>query len=70
MSPKIEFRSWFFHGTISPQIYISHKWGFTKWERDVYEEMRADGRLVPDGVNVQYKPPHGPLQKWKDAQKA
>ena len=30
--------------------------------------MRADGRLVPDGVNVQYKPHHGPLAKWMAAQ--
>ena len=35
------------------QIYISKKWGFTKWDREVYEEMRANGKLQPDGVNVQ-----------------
>jgi len=50
------------------QIHISRKWGFTKWDRDVYEPMRADGRLVPDGVNVQYRPHHGPLAKWMAAQ--
>ena len=26
--------------------------------------MRADGRLQYDGVNVQYKPEHGPLSAW------
>merc|ERR1712117_678334 len=34
------------------KIYISKKWGFTKWDREVYEEMRANGKLQPDGVNV------------------
>jgi len=50
------------------KINVSRKWGFTKWERDQYETMRADGRLVPDGCNVQYKPDHGPLAAWKAAQ--
>jgi len=50
------------------KIYVSTKWGFTKWEKDTYIEMIQDGRLVPDGVSVQYKPAHGPLQAWKDAQ--
>merc|ERR1711909_249901 len=46
------------------KIYISKKWGFTKWNREEYEEMRANGKLVQDGVNVQYQPDHGPLSKW------
>ena len=50
------------------QIHISRKWGFTKWNRVDYEGMRLDGRLVPDGVNAQYRPPHGPLAAWKKAQ--
>merc|ERR1711976_701681 len=50
------------------KIGVSNKWGFTKWSREEYAEMRQDGRLVPDGVNVQYKPPHGPLKAWMDAQ--
>ena len=48
------------------QIYVSRKWGFTKWDRGDYEEMRQDGRLIPDGVGVQYKPGHGPLKAWFD----
>ncbi|XP_060063369.1 large ribosomal subunit protein uL16-like [Ylistrum balloti] len=47
------------------KIFVSKKWGFTKWEKDVYEEMRQDGRLIPDGVNCQYKPNKGPLSAWK-----
>jgi len=46
------------------KIYVSKKWGFTKWDREVYEEMRADGRLIADGVNVKYIPEHGPLSNW------
>jgi len=46
------------------QIYVSKKWGFTKWDREDYEKMRADGRLQPDGANVQYLPEHGPLSRW------
>ncbi|XP_064595669.1 large ribosomal subunit protein uL16-like [Liolophura sinensis] len=52
------------------KIHVSRKWGFTKWDKENYEEMRASGRLVPDGVGVQYKPDHGPLIKWKQAQMA
>merc|ERR1712213_55162 len=46
------------------KIYISKKWGFTKWDRENYEEMRANGRLQPDGCNVKYLPEHGPLSAW------
>merc|ERR1712034_230382 len=46
------------------KIYISKKWGFTKWDRPQYESMRANGRLIPDGVNVKYLPEHGPLSAW------
>ncbi len=49
---------------LSFQIYISKKWGFTKWDRSVYEDMHAEGRLRDDGVNVKYLPEHGPLSKW------
>ncbi|XP_787854.1 60S ribosomal protein L10 [Strongylocentrotus purpuratus] len=47
------------------KIFDSNKWGFTKWTREEYEKMRAEGKLVPDGVSVQYHPDHGPLNKWK-----
>merc|ERR1712073_81216 len=46
------------------KIYVSKKFGFTKWDREEYAEMRADGRLKPDGVNVKYMPAHGPLSVW------
>merc|ERR1719370_635527 len=34
------------------KIFVSKKFGFTKWNRDDYNEMREDGRLKLDGVNV------------------
>merc|ERR1711942_426138 len=46
------------------KIFVSKKWGFTKWDRDDYNEMREDGRLKLDGVNVKYMPAHGPLSVW------
>ncbi|XP_070580607.1 large ribosomal subunit protein uL16-like [Ptychodera flava] len=50
------------------KIYLSKKWGFTKWNADVYEKMREEKRLIPDGVSVQYKSEHGPLAAWKARQ--
>merc|ERR1711993_109497 len=46
------------------KIYVSKKWGFTKFDRDDYEGLRADGTLALDGCNVKYLPDHGPLSKW------
>merc|ERR1719507_1105173 len=48
---------------------VTLKWGNwgeedTKFEREQYEEMRAEGRLQPDGSHVKYLPEHGPLSRW------
>ncbi|KAH8308627.1 hypothetical protein KR044_009063, partial [Drosophila immigrans] len=51
------------------QIYVSKKWGFTKYERERYEELRDDNRLEPDGCNVKYRPEHGPMAAWEKAQR-
>ncbi|KAJ8934682.1 hypothetical protein NQ318_015151 [Aromia moschata] len=50
------------------KIYVSKKWGFTKYEREQYENLKTQGRLAPDGCNVQYRPEHGPLAAWKKVQ--
>jgi len=50
------------------KIFVSKKWGFTKWERPQYEELKDAGRLAPDGCNVQYRPEHGPLNEWRKVQ--
>lgn len=47
------------------KIYLSKKWGFTKYEREEYEKLRDDNRLAQDGCNVKYRPEHGPLTIWK-----
>lgn len=47
------------------KIYVSKKWGFTKFDREVYEEWRASGKLIPDGVIAKYMADHGPLAAWK-----
>jgi large subunit ribosomal protein L10e len=52
------------------KIYVSNKWGFTKFKRDEYERLLSENKLVPDGVSVQYKPDHGPLKDWKRRQMA
>merc|ERR1712141_637400 len=46
------------------KIFVSKNWGFTKWTREEYAEMKATGRLKNDGVNVKYIPEHGPLSVW------
>uniref|UniRef100_A0A5S6QGJ5 Large ribosomal subunit protein uL16 n=1 Tax=Trichuris muris TaxID=70415 RepID=A0A5S6QGJ5_TRIMR len=46
-------------------IVVSRKWGFTNFDRDVYEKFRSEGRLVPDGSNAKYITGHGPLSEWK-----
>ncbi|KOB52294.1 Ribosomal protein L10 [Operophtera brumata] len=50
------------------KIYISKRWGFTKYDREEYEKLRDDGRLTNDGCNVKYQREHGPLAAWKKLQ--
>ncbi|MBY0594943.1 uL16 family ribosomal protein, partial [Bacillus bingmayongensis] len=40
------------------KIYVSKKWGFTKYEREEFEQLRDDGRFANDGCNVKYRPEH------------
>lgn len=50
------------------KIFVSKKWGFTKWKVEEYEKLRDDGVLKPDGAYCQYRGPHGPLENWKKIQ--
>lgn len=43
------------------KIVLSRKWGFTKYNRDEFSELREKGVLVPDGCGIKYKSAHGPL---------
>jgi len=51
------------------KIFVSKKWGFTKYDRDTYETLRDDNRLAHDGCNVKYRPEHGPLAAWEKTQR-
>merc|ERR1719382_1951370 len=46
------------------KIFVSKNWGFSKWTREQYPEMKEAGTLKNDGVNVKYIPEHGPLSAW------
>jgi large subunit ribosomal protein L10e len=52
------------------KIYVSNKWGFTKFKRDEYERLMSENKLQLDGVTVKYLPNHGPLSAWKKRQTA
>merc|ERR1712000_474586 len=43
----------------------SRKWGFTRWNRDEFEQLRADGKLIPDGCYCKYFNERGSLDKWR-----
>ena len=43
------------------KIMRSNKWGFTKFDREVYVKGRKDGWIKPDGVTVKYVREHGLL---------
>ena len=51
--------------TIFSQIFVSNKWGFTKWDREDYLAKRNNHELLPDGVSVQHFGTKGPLRQWK-----
>jgi len=42
-------------------IVVSNKWGFTRYNRDEYNDLRAAGRIVPDGAHCKLVTGHGPL---------
>lgn len=45
------------------KIHVSHKYGFTKFNKDDYHKWKAAGRLIPDGVNVKWLSSRGPLKR-------
>lgn len=44
------------------KIVVSRNWGFTRYPKEKYLEMRREGTLVPDGAAVRYVPKHGPIE--------
>ncbi|EGG24384.1 S60 ribosomal protein L10 [Cavenderia fasciculata] len=47
------------------KIVISKKWGFTKYNREEFKELKATNRVVNDGANVKIISNHGPLNNYK-----
>ena len=43
-------------------IYESQNWGFTKYKKAQYVDMRRAGKLKPDGNSAKYVSGHGPLR--------
>lgn len=52
------------------KIYRSKNWGFTKFRTEKFGELLREGKLFPDGNNVQYKGGKGPLNQWKQIRSA
>merc|ERR1712228_271611 len=50
------------------KIYFSKKWGFTKFDKPVFQEGLRDAKIVPDGNNCQYYGSKGKLDHWKSRQ--
>merc|ERR1712127_146162 len=50
------------------KIYSSRYWGLTKVLKDEFVEGRKSGRILHDGVTVQFDNGHGKLKTWVDRQ--
>merc|ERR1712178_100482 len=48
------------------KIFSSRKWGFTKDLRDDFVEGRKAGKILRDGVGIQFDNGHGKLKTWID----
>eukprot|EP00118_Oscarella_pearsei_P024528 m.306253 g.306253 ORF g.306253 m.306253 type:complete len:215 (+) comp41085_c0_seq1:87-731(+) len=46
------------------KIFVSKKWGFTKFDQPEFERLMKAKRLIHDGIGVQYLREHGPLRRW------
>lgn len=51
------------------KIFISKKWGFTPYDRDEYEKLKEERRLLPDGVHVKFISNHGKMAEWEKIQR-
>jgi large subunit ribosomal protein L10e len=45
-------------------IVVSNKWGFTKFKREEYNDLRSNNRIVPDGSHCKLVTGHGPLSEY------
>ncbi|KAF2070957.1 hypothetical protein CYY_007730 [Polysphondylium violaceum] len=53
------------------KIVVSKKWGFTSFDRETYQRLKSEGRLMNDGANVKVITEHGTLAQYaKDIEAA
>jgi len=50
------------------KIIISKKWGFTNVNKEQYQQLKEDKRVIQDGAYVQFIRPKGPLEQNLRAQ--
>merc|ERR1712094_127760 len=43
------------------KVHVSVNWGFTKFSKEDYTKWKAQGRLIPNGVDVKWLSSRGPL---------
>ncbi len=43
------------------KVFISNKWGFTKFSKEEYLELKEAGRIIPDGSYCKIMNNKGPL---------
>lgn len=44
------------------KVFVSNKWGFTKFTKAEYKKWQAEGRIVSDGVDAKWIASKGPLK--------
>merc|ERR1712118_551325 len=45
------------------KVHVSSRWGFTKFSKADYKKWKSVGRLIPDGIGVQWLSSRGPLSR-------
>lgn len=45
------------------KVLLSRKWGFTDVHKDEYEDLKAEGKIVSDGVHIKHVRQHGSLTR-------
>ncbi|CEM08609.1 unnamed protein product [Vitrella brassicaformis CCMP3155] len=45
------------------KVFVSDKWGFTKYTKDEYRKWQLQGRILSDGVNARWLSSRGPLKR-------
>merc|ERR1712159_416443 len=45
------------------KVHVSSRWGFTQFSKADYKKWKSVGRLIPDGIGVQWLSSRGPLSR-------